>query len=108
MQNEIFIKSVEDKCKELGTTMTAASKAAGLSPNFMTKVKHGADPGLSSVVKLAQYLGCTVSALLGEEQKSSPPLEEDELLKVFAELTPDESKAMYDYFLYLVSKREKP
>lgn len=87
MQTEIFVKNVEDKCKELGTNMTAASKAAGLSPNFMTKVKHGADPGLSSVVKLAHFLGCTVSDLLGEE-KSSPPQQGSELQERFESLSP--------------------
>lgn len=109
MQTEKLIRNVEKLCKERGESMSAACKAAGLSDNFITVIKNkGVDPGMSKVVKLAQYLGCTVSDLLGEEQKKQPAPEGDELRERIDALNQQEREEALRFLDYLRAKREMP
>lgn len=60
MQN---IKSI---CKLRGIAPTAACKESGVGASFINDINRGQTPSVAKVQLLAQYLGVTVSELLGE------------------------------------------
>lgn len=65
MQN---IKSI---CKLRGIAPTAACKESGVGASFINDINRGQTPSVAKVQLLAQYLGVTVSDLLGEEPAPS-------------------------------------
>lgn len=71
MNVDVFVQNVKSLCKAQGTTPSAASEASGAGRNFMDNIKKGSIPSVAKVQMLAEYLGVTVSDLLGE--KKSPP-----------------------------------
>ena len=66
MNNEIFVRNVEIRCKQKGVPPTVACRESGAGKDFLTNLKKGQSPSLGKAQQLAQYLGCTVSDLLGE------------------------------------------
>ena len=66
---------------------------------------RGRIPSVERIQLLAQYLGCTVSDLLGEKAISSPPSEDDELQRKITALDPEARKQAEDYLDYLIEKQ---
>ena len=67
MDMSFFVENVKNKCKERGVSPTAACIDAGLNRSFLTDMIHkNTSPRLESVFALADYLGVTVSEMLGE------------------------------------------
>ena len=66
MNSEIFVRNVEIRCKQKGVPPTVACRESGAGKDFLTNLKKGQSPSLGKAQQLAQYLGCTVSDLLGE------------------------------------------
>ena len=66
MNNEIFVRNVEIRCKQKGVPPTVACRDSCAGKDFLTNMKKGQSPSLGKAQQLAQYLGCTVSDLLGE------------------------------------------
>ena len=67
MNVEKFVQNIKTLCKLKGTTPSAACIVSGAGRNFMDNIKKGSIPSIEKVQLLAQYLGVTVSELLGED-----------------------------------------
>ena len=97
MNVDVFVQNVKSLCKAQGTTPSAASEASGAGRNFMDNRKKGCIPSVAKVQMLAEYLGGTVSDLLGE--KKEPTVQDDglsegerALMTLFRQLTPDQQE----------------
>lgn len=69
MDSAIFIANVKARCKELGTTPTAACIESGAGKNLITNMKKGITPSLDRVALLAAHLQCSISDLTGENKE---------------------------------------
>ena len=66
---------------------------------------RGRIPSVERIQLLAQYLGCTVSDLLGEKATSSPPSKDDELLQKISALAPERRKQAEEYLDFLITQQ---
>lgn len=62
-----FVQNVKYYCDANGIKPTAACRESGAGERLLENVKRGSEPSVGKVQLLAQYLGVTVSELLGEE-----------------------------------------
>lgn len=97
MNNEIFVQNVKRYCQLRGVKPTVALRESGAGKNMLGQIERaGTLPSVAKVQALAQYLGCTVSDLLGEEKaenaKTAAPEGSglsEEFARIFAGLTPE-------------------
>lgn len=94
MDKELFVQNIKKRCAEKGVKPTVACIECGVGKDMVTNLdKRGIMPSIERVAKLAQYLGCTVSELIGEENVKAVVLEDDgqyeEFARIFKELTPE-------------------
>ena len=108
MDRELFVQNIERWCKAKGVPPTVACRESGAGNSFLVNVKRGQTPSVANVQLLAQYLGCTVSDLLGEETgtQNSPPSEDDELLQKISALAPERRKQVEEYLDFLITQQE--
>lgn len=67
MNIDFFIKNAKKYCELKGVKPTVACAESGAGKDMLTNLsKRGIIPSIERVQLLAQYLGCTVSDLLGE------------------------------------------
>ena len=66
MNVDIFVQNVRYWCKQKGEPVTTVCEKCGAGKNFLSNIRSGSSPSVDKVQQLAQYLGCTVSDLLGE------------------------------------------
>jgi len=92
LDTERFVQNVEYWCKLKGEPPTIACKNSGAGKDMISNLKRGSYPSVVKVQQLAQYLGCTVSDLLGETGTATQVLDERyaPFLDLFAELDPAE------------------
>ena len=70
-------------CARKGVKPTVACGESGAGKNLMGQLtKRGTVPSVTRVQLLAQYLGCTVSDLLGEEPTPPDPVRQ-EFIRLF-------------------------
>lgn len=67
----MFYERLNKLCKEAGTTPSAIALAAGMSKSNVTLWKRGQSPKLDSLIKLAEQLGVSVSALTEDDREAS-------------------------------------
>ena len=67
MDKDIFVQNIKYHCKRLDIPPTTACKKAGVGSSFISDINRGQTPSVEKVRLLAQYLGVTVSQLLGED-----------------------------------------
>lgn len=85
VDKEKFVRNVELLCRLRNVAPTAACRESGAGKDFLTNIKKGQSPALGKAQLLAQYLGCTVSDLLGERAVSeSGTVSADELRHLLA------------------------
>lgn len=94
MNVELFEKNIKKYSARKGVSPTVACIESGAGKNLLGQLKgRGSIPSVERVQLLAQYLGCTVSDLLGE---TPSPL--DPTMKAFADafmaLTPENREAV--------------
>lgn len=107
MNTDIFVQNVKKYCAINGVKPTVACTESGAGKDLLSKLaNHGAIPSVAKVQLLAQYLGCTVSDLLGEKATSSPPSEDDELLQKISTLAPQRRKQAEEYLDFLITQQE--
>ena len=110
MNLEEFVQNIKKRCAQMGVAPTVACQNAGVGKSFINSIEaRGSIPSVDRVEKLAGYLGCTVSELIGEQQppgRESPEpitVPEDPLIREIMErvhdLTPDQKR------LYLAQLR---
>lgn len=108
MQTDIFVQNVEKYCKIKGVKPTVACDESGAGRELLSKLKNkGVIPSVERTQLLAQYLGCTVSDLLGEKATSSPPSEDDELLRKITSLSPEYREKAEEYLDFLTGLQDK-
>ena len=70
MDRDNFVQNIKMYCALKGMKPTTACRESGVGGSFINDIERGKTPSVAKVQLLAQYLGCTVSDLLGE--KNSP------------------------------------
>lgn len=106
METELFVQNVKKYCALKGVKPTNACAESGAGKSLMSDITNrGRIPSVERIQLLAQYLGCTVSDLLGEKATSSPPSEDDELQRKITALDPEARKQAEDYLDYLIEKQ---
>lgn len=106
METELFVQNVKKYCALKGVKPTNACAESGAGKSLMSDITNrGRIPSVERIQLLAQYLGCTVSDLLGEKAISSPPSEDDELQRKITALDPEARKQAEDYLDYLIEKQ---
>lgn len=110
MNLEEFVQNIKKRCAQMGVAPTVACQNAGVGKSFINSIEaRGSIPSVDRVEKLAGYLGCTVSELIGEqpppgwEAPEPVTVPEDPLIREIMErvhdLTPDQKR------LYLAQLR---
>lgn len=97
MNADKFVENVKRYCAAKGTTPTAACAESGAGKDLLSRLaKRGIMPSIEKVQLLAQYLGCTVSDLLGEQSGESPVLSagEEEWLALYHSTAPEHRPAL--------------
>ena len=98
MNNEIFVQNVKRYCELRGVKPTVALRESGAGKDMIRQIERaGTLPSVAKVQALAQYLGCTVSDLLGEtaaEENAKTAAPEgsglsEEFARIFQDLTPE-------------------
>lgn len=68
MNKEIFVQNIKRQCSLRGVKPTIACRESGAGADMINQIeRRGSVPSVERVQLLAQYLGVTVSELLGEE-----------------------------------------
>ena len=90
MDKELFVQNIKTRCAAKGVKPTVACREAGVGVSFINDIERGQTPSVAKAQMLAQYLGCTVSDLLGEGPSQQLPADTvtDEFARVFAQLSP--------------------
>ena len=96
MDKDKFVENVRSYCEAKGVKPTVACRESGVGTSFLPDVARGRTPSVGKVQMLAQYLGCTVSDLLGEQPpknaKAAAPEGSglsEEFARIFQGLTPE-------------------
>lgn len=109
---EIFVQNIKYWCKKKGEAPTTACKNAGVGTSFIRDIEvRGQTPSVDRVEKLAAYLGCTVSELIGETPSGAEPIPEDpviaEIMARVEDLTPDQQRLYLAQLRALQAENEK-
>lgn len=109
MDREVFVQNIEKYCAQNGVKPTNACRDSGVGASFVTDIKRGQTPSVAKVQLLAQYLGCTVSDLLGEQSdaNSSSLPKESELLRKIIALSPEYREKAEEYLDFLTGLQDK-
>lgn len=108
METELFVQNVKKYCALKGVKPTNACAESGAGKSLMSDITNrGRIPSVERIQLLAQYLGCTVSDLLGEKATSSPPSEDDELLRKIIALSPEYREKAEEYLDFLTGLQDK-
>ncbi len=106
METELFVQNVKKYCALKGVKPTNACAESGAGKSLISDITNrGRIPSVERIQLLAQYLGCTVSDLLGEKAASSPPSEDDELLQKISALAPERRKQAEEYLDFLITQQ---
>lgn len=93
MDRELFVQNIKERCRAKGVKPTVACRESGVGSSFINDLERGKTPSVAKVQLLAQYLGCTVSDLLGEENVKAAAQEGsgqyEEFARIFESLTPE-------------------
>lgn len=92
MDKEIFVQNIKIYCALKGVKPTVACRESGVGTSFISDINRGQIPSVAKVQQLAQYLGCTVSDLLGETESAAALPGDgnwDKFVKLFKTLPPE-------------------
>lgn len=109
MDKDMFVENVRSYCEAKGVKPTVACRESGVGTSFLPDVARGRTPSVGKVQMLAQYLGCTVSDLLGETSGQAAPALDPltaEAARIFAALLP-ENRGKAIAFLLRLQRSEK-
>lgn len=107
MNIDAFKENVERYCARKGVKPTVACAESGAGKNLMGQLtKRGTVPSVERVQLLAQYLGCTVSDLLGEDPTPPDPVRE-EFIRLLDDMTAEEQTQLIAYMLRQKREKEK-
>lgn len=105
MDKEIFVQNIKIYCALKGVKPTVACRESGVGTSFISDINRGQIPSVAKVQQLAQYLGCTVSDLLGETKAADQPAgSQDMFMELYKSLPPDRRLKAYLELLNLQGK----
>lgn len=105
MDKEIFVQNIKIYCALKGVKPTVACRESGVGTSFISDINRGQIPSVAKVQQLAQYLGCTVSDLLGETKAADQPAgSQDMFMELYKSLSPDRRLKAYLELLNLRGK----
>ena len=105
MDKEIFVQNIKIYCALKGVKPTVACRESGVGTSFISDINRGQIPSVAKVQQLAQYLGCTVSDLLGETKAADQPAgSQDMFMELYKNLPPDRQLRAYLELLNLRGK----
>lgn len=98
-------KNIKIYCALKGVKPTVACRESGVGTSFISDINRGQIPSVAKVQQLAQYLGCTVSDLLGETKAADQPAgSQDMFMALYKSLPPDRQLKAYLELLNLRGK----
>ncbi len=75
MDKDLFVQNVKKLCELKGVKPTVACRESGVGTSFINNIEvRNQTPSVEKVEMLAQYLGVTVSELIGESLPESHDL----------------------------------
>lgn len=105
MDKEIFVQNIKIYCALKGVKPTVACRESGVGTSFISDINRGQIPSVAKVQQLAQYLGCTVSDLLGETKAADQSAgSQDIFMELYKSLPPDRQLEAYLKLLNLRGK----
>lgn len=105
MDKEVFVQNIKIYCALKGVKPTVACRESGVGTSFISDINRGQIPSVAKVQQLAQYLGCTVSDLLGETKAADQPAgSQDIFMELYKSLPPDRKLEAYLKLLNLRGK----
>lgn len=105
MDKKIFVQNIKIYCALKGVKPTVACRESGVGTSFISDINRGQIPSVAKVQQLAQYLGCTVSDLLGETKAADQPAgSQDMFMELYKNLPPDRQLKAYLELLNLRGK----
>ena len=109
MDTEIFVQNIKERCRAKGIKPTVACRESGVGSSFITGLNNGSMPSVAKVKMLAEYLGCTVSDLLGEERPgaAAPSVGERRLVEVYRSVTEQGQQELLDHAAYIETRYGK-
>lgn len=92
MFNEIFVQYLQAK----GLTAYKVAKDTGIAQGQMNKWKNGkGTPTAENLIKIADYLDCSIDFLLGRtKDELNEPEDEHRLIKAYRQLTDEGQRAI--------------
>lgn len=97
----------------MGVTPTVACKDSGAGKSLISNMKNGEIPSILRVELLANYLGCTISDLTGENKELTIP-EDSELdtetadfIRKLKLLTPDDLELLKAHAELMIKRRQE-
>ena len=106
MDRELFLQNIKDRCRAKGVKPTVACRESGVGTSFITDVNKGTTPSVAKVQMLAQYLGCTVSDLLGEDPTPPDPVRQ-EFIRLLDGMTAEQRNELFAFMLRKKRGQEK-
>lgn len=112
MDKEIFVQNIKTQCSLRGVKPTIACRESGAGADLINQMeRRGSVPSVERVQLLANYLGVTVSELLGEESPSfahtegqgTPTPDEQQLIRKYRSLNKEGQEKLLDLADDLVS-----
>lgn len=106
MDRDIFVQNIKEHCAAKGVRPTVACRESGVGTSFINDLERGKTPSVAKVQMLAQYLGCTVSDLLGEDPAPPDPVRE-EFARLLDGMTAEQQNELFAFMLRQKREREK-
>ena len=88
MDRELLLSNIAAAAAAKGEKVTPACVNAGVGKTFISDVRKGSTPSIEKIIMLANYLGVSVSWLIGENETPKEPAgpKADELSQEFKSL----------------------
>lgn len=106
MDRDIFVQNIKAHCAAKGVKPTVACRESGVGTSFINDLERGKTPSVAKVQMLAQYLGCTVSDLLGEDPTPPDPVRQ-EFIRLLDGMTAEQRNELFAFMLRQKREQEK-
>ena len=107
----MFKENFERLCNESGKSPTAVCVELGLSHSVYSLWTEKTIPRRTTLIKIADYFGVTPESLVAENQPKKDPSQmggqENEIVKIFSALLPEQQEQAKKYLRYLLDTQEK-
>ncbi|WP_191397897.1 helix-turn-helix domain-containing protein [Flavonifractor sp. An306] len=109
MDKAVFVQNIKNYCTIKGVKPTVACRESGVGNSFINNIEsRGQVPSVEKVQLLAQYLGVTVSQLLGEDASEiSQGQPQPYLVFRYNQLPPEDQKDVMEYIEFKFTQMEK-